>query len=139
MPWCTVCKEAIKGASRSERCWGCPAQAHLKCMSLGDRVYAGPWYCLDCQQRLQAVRDVTLDSELLAFVISRIEHSEERSKNRVHRAAAFLHWDAGKLLIRRGDQWVEVPPIRDRKAIVSSTAAALAFASGERVYEVLHS
>ena len=108
-------------------------------MSLGDRAYAGPWYCLDCRQWLQAIWDVMLDSELLAFVNSQIKPSDERSKNQVHRAAAFLHWDARKLLIRRGDQWVEVPLIRDRKAIVSSTAVALAFASGERVYDVFPS
>ena len=49
---------------------------------------------------------MTLDAELLAFVISGTLPAEEPAQNRVKRAAKFLQWEGGKLWIKRRGDWV---------------------------------
>lgn len=117
-------------------CWGCDVLVHLRCLELGDRVYAGPWYCAGCRLALADYKDLTLDAPLLAYVIAG-EEPDEKNVARVHKAAGFVKWDEGRLWLRRGDAQVEVPPMRERARIVEQTALAMALPSGARLYELL--
>ena len=105
-------------------------------------IHRGPWHCAKCLAHFKqrGLRDVTLDSGLMAHLAG-VELHDGDEFARCALAARFMQLDdAGRLLTKgKEDTWVEVPPIADRLEIAHSAQATCGFADGRCLLELLRS
>jgi hypothetical protein len=83
-----------------------------------------------------------LDSSLLKYLAVGEKPKDPAILDRVMRTSRFLSMDEdGRIWTNEGASWErkrrEIPPIRDRKNIITETAKAMAFPGGDKLYALL--
>lgn len=124
--------------SNERECWGCRAYVHPYCI-LDDDPFAseGPWYCPPCTVHYRSTKDITLDAPLMRLLIDGIQPPNDAISSPLQRSMQFIQYEGGKLQIWRQQGAVIVPAIKHRYAIISETAQAVGFTSGDRLYALL--
>lgn len=133
-PACVYCKSPVAPDSPSLQCWGCEAHAHRGCEKRSRRVPYGPWHCQRCVSLHQKrkTRDITLDRDLLRYIVSGRVPTEATAHARVARHARYVQVDRDGSVWLVGDVRVprRVPPMRDRRRILEDTFRGLGHPSG---------
>ena len=119
------------------RCWGCNGRWHHAC--IGTRAPAegwkGPWHCREYKQHLhkQGVRDVTLDSVLIKYLVYGVLPGNKAKWKRLKHATGFLHIDEHSNLWAT-DEVTQIkrytPPIADHEVIVMDALQSIGFPNG---------
>lgn len=118
---CHVCKLVVNG--NFKECWGCTKIVHNECIKRREKVLPrGPWHCTNCYSfhKKRCTRDITLDQELLRYVVLGELPDTMAAKSRVTRHAQYIKIDANGGLWLTGDRTSpkKVPPMRDRTHIM---------------------
>ena len=90
---------------------------------------------------MSGLRDVTLDMELMNYLVMGALAADMDVLSRCTLAAHFLWLDeVGRLWTQgRGEVWVEIPPINSRLDIVRKAHMSLGYSSRARLCELLRS
>ena len=88
---CKICKLVVK--ENAVECWGCDRLYHRRCIAWRETLpQRGPWHCKSCTayHRKRCTRDVTLDKELLKYVINDELPESMAAKARVARSGKYV-------------------------------------------------
>ena len=83
------------------------------------------------------MKDVPLDAPLLNYLIDGKVPEVAEERQRVEKAAQFIEFKGGKLVLTNDKGEVIVPPIRDRGKIIEEVAAAIGLTSSPRLYNLI--
>lgn len=85
------------------------------------------------------MRDVTLDEDLLRFIVLAEEPANPVERSRVHRAAEYYAVDESGLVWVLGPRgmWLRVPWLKDRAALVREVHGEAGLCSGEQLYQLM--
>ena len=137
LPACHLCGEEVREGQL--QCGICRQHWHRKCAALH---HHGPWHCNPCRVQAKAagIRDVTLDRAVVDYLAIRSLPTDEAEHPRVVKAASKIHCDPRGVLWAHdhtGRPTRRIPPIGERRAIITESMANLLYPSGERLYQHL--